>query len=93
MAGFEREYYEGQIVVTSEQEGGCDKVWLKVAKYLQQLSEQRYMFEVYEEEKGIVIINYGFSHNNKFGAPELHWLDYDECELIENYRNNKEKEK
>lgn len=93
MAGFEREHYEGRIVVTSEQEGDCGKVWLKVAKYLQQLSEQRYVFEVYEEEKGIVIINYGFSHNNKFGAPELHWLDYDECELIENYRKNNEKAK
>ena len=72
-----------EMVLTSEEFG--EELWSYVAGQIKILTQAGYECEIYEEEKGIVIIHYNYGRDKAFGNETIYWLAPEEAEQIEDY--------
>ena len=72
-----------EIVLTKENFG--DDLWNQVSNVLCLLCKAGYECEVYEEEKGIIVIHYNHDRNKAYSNETIYWLTPKEAEQIKNY--------
>lgn len=68
-----------------------DKLFHAIGKQLDLLTENEYVCKVYYDDCGIFVIEYEPDQREEWlGVPELMWLDEDEVEAVERFREEKE---
>ena len=67
-----------------------DKLFQAIGKQLDLFTENEYVCKVYHDDVGVFVIEFELDQRDTWlGAPELMWLDEDEVEIIEDYREEK----
>ena len=72
-----------EIVLTEKDFG--EELWDCVVGQIKLLIRAGYECEVYEEEKGIIVIHYNHDRNKAYGNETIYWLTPKEAEQIKNY--------
>ena len=68
-----------------------DKLFQAIGRQLDLLTENEYVCKVYYDDVGIFVIEYELDQREEWlGAPELMWLDEDEVDAVERFREERE---
>ena len=62
-------------------------MWQDISNFLSILTKQGYTCKVYDDDTNIIVVEYEYS-NPEFGGPYLIWIDDEEADLIDNFRNS-----
>ena len=73
-------------------DGKVDKMYEDISKFLQIVLKNENICTIYQEDFGIVVINYehdDYHSNNVYGCSQPIWLTADEQDYIDDYRSTK----
>lgn len=68
------------------------QLWKDVSDFLRLATKQGYVCKVYDDDVNIIVVEYSYK-DPEYGGPYLEWLDDDETDLIDNFRNSPEEDK
>ena len=77
--------FVNSIVFTEDKYSSLDDMWAEIARTLQTLIRQEYKCEIYDDDFNVIVINYEYADSG-MGGPYLMWLNDDEAELVETFR-------
>lgn len=63
------------------------QLWKDVSDFLRLATKQGYVCKVYDDDTNIIVVEYNYG-DAEFGGPYLEWLEDDEADLIDNFRNS-----
>ena len=71
---------------TNAEEKKVQMMWNDIGTFLKLATKQGYVCKVYDDDTNIIVVEYNYG-NAEFGGPYLTWVDDEEAELIDNFRN------
>lgn len=72
---------------TNAEEKKIQMMWQDISNLLRILTKQGYVCKVYDDDTNIIVVEYNYG-DAEFGGPYLTWIDDEEANLIDNFRNN-----
>ena len=69
------------------EEKKIQRMWQDISNLLSILTKQGYACKVYDDDTNIIVVEYDYS-NPEFGGPYLTWVDDEEADLIDSFRNS-----
>lgn len=68
------------------------QLWKDVGDFLRLATKQGYACKVYDDDVDIIVVEYSYK-DLEYGGPYLEWLDDNEVDLIDNFRNSPEEDR
>lgn len=68
------------------------QLWKDVSDFLKLATKHGYTCKIYDDDVNIIVIEYSYK-DPEYGGPYLEWLNDDEVDLIDNFRNSSEEDK
>lgn len=69
------------------EKGVSEQLWRDVADFLRLATQQGYVCKIWDDDIGIVVIEY-YHADKEYGGPYLEWLTDEEADLIDNFRHS-----